>query len=201
MDDEKTYSAGENLPVPLEEKFEARLARIEENLGKLVEYEVRSRALVSDEMIGRLTLLEKSLENSRRTSRHMLAAFIVVVLVVGSLGGLYMHNQFQLLRNNYMMHFMEMQKLLIAQSGKFAEIYRQLGALSALGSGGGSNPAAIKGMSALVDKILGSENNGFMMNLRIQNELLDELEGKKKHRPTRPEDYGKKNPAKTSTGR
>jgi len=179
------FENAENLPVPSEEKFDSRLARIEENLEKLVAYEVRSLALVNDELVGRIKKLEGNLESSRRTGRAMAVIFAVLLIGFGVGAGLYMHQQFQLLHRSYLTHFMEMQKMLLAQSREFSDIYKQLAALNALGVRPGSTQADLKGMADLVQKVLSSENNGFLMNLRMQNELLDELAGKKKRRPSR----------------
>ena len=179
------FEEGGNLPVPSEDGSETRLTRIEQNLDKLVAYEAHSRALVNNELVGRLKKLEDDLATSRRVNRAMAVLFVVLLIAFAAGAGVYMHNQFQLLHTSYLTHFVEMQRMLLAQSAKYSDISKQLAVLNAMGFRAGSTQTDIKGLTDLVNKVLSSENNGFLMNLRVQNELLDELAGKKKRRPAR----------------
>ena len=171
----------EQLPVRGGEETAARLARIEENLDKLVTYEVHSRAMLNDELLARVIKLEGALDGAKRVNRTMLLVFLVVFVVVQVAGGLFLIREFA-----------QLGEKMSSQSGHLDDIYQKLGMLSAMGMRGGASTGDVKAMSNLVNQILGAENNGFLKNLQVQQELLDELAGKKKDRggspsPTRPE--------------
>jgi len=161
---------------PAAEELRSRVARIEGNLQKLVQHEVHSRALLHDELLDRVVKLEVVMADNARTSKLMLAVILVITILVG--GAVLLFLGYQSLQFN---------NTLLAQTRSLSDLKAAIELLKArpllVGPGGaGLDSTNIKGLSDLVNQILGSENNGLLLNYKVQQELLDELSGKKKRR-------------------
>ena len=165
--DKNGREGNSGLPVPSDAHLVKRLDQIEENLNKLVTYEIHERAMVNDELVGRIVRLEATLDNERRVNRALLAVIIVVVVLVQGVAGLLISSQFAL-----------MQGKLDMQRQQLSDIFSKLGSLNLLGGAG--NADTMKWINDVANKFVNSPNNGIMQESKIINELLDELEGKKK---------------------
>jgi len=179
QDEQTPEPVARKLPVS---EVQTRLARIEQALDL-----VRGERLPAERELGeRLMLLEGQIHYQARLTR--MTMFVVLIVSVLFFGGT-------------MFMVSQLSTQFVALAGQVADLARQgrdsavqladaVRLLSDIRGKLATDPSSVSSadinrMSSLVDRILGAENNGFMRNLQIQNELLDELEGKTPKRADR----------------
>ncbi|MFH0963700.1 MAG: hypothetical protein V2A58_06775 [Planctomycetota bacterium] len=166
------------LPDIPRSEFERYLARIDRRLAQIEEKGGRDLT-VEREIAERMLILEGQVNYHARMSR-LIAVFLSLVLaVVLAVGGVIIWKLSG-----------QIEKLVGQRVDDARQLARALGILEGLNerlkAGGGVGSLSqqdIQSLQGIVKDILGSDMNGFMKNLSIQNELLDELEGKKPRRP------------------
>ena len=169
---------------------ETRLARVERALA----VDAGEQLPAAREMASRLMMLEGQIHYQAKLTR-MTMFVVLIVAVLFFAGTMYMFSQFSAQFSAQFSQLSGKFTLLTSQLGSLAqqrvEDARQLAEavrlLADIREKMATNPSSVTSkdidqMGSLVDRILGAENNGFMRNLQIQNQLLDELEGKSPRR-------------------
>ena len=164
-----------HLPEPLSHDPETRLVRIENALAELEE--TTHGAALTRQIAERMLILEGQVNYHARMARMTAVMLSIVLAVVLAVGGV------------IVWHLASRVETLIAQriqdSSKLVQALTLLTAINEQIKAGGPaslTDAQLDSMRSLVDQILGSDNNGFLKNLQLQNQYLDELEGKKPDR-------------------
>ena len=170
-----TNSEKVNLPEPLSQGPDARLARVERALAELEE--TSTETALAHRIAERMLILEGQVNYHARMARMTAVMLSIVLVVVLAVGGI------------LIWHLASRVETLIAQRIQDAsKLTRALSLLTAINeqirSGGPASltDAQISSMKSLVEQIIGSDNNGLLKNLQLQYGLLDELEGKKPDR-------------------